>query len=232
MSVELDQATWESGQAEWEPAERPVMPMDPLMVMPLPRWKRAFDILGAGLGLLAFSPLMLAAAVLIKLTSKGSVIFVQQRAGLGGRPFRFLKFRSMVADAEGQKAELVWFNEQTGPIFKMRKDPRMTMLGRLLRKMSIDELPQLWNVLQGDMSLVGPLPPTLDEVPFYSEWQRRRLEMTPGLTCFWQTSGRSHIGFNEWVRMDIRYSTECSFLTDLKILLMTVPAVLSCKGAH
>jgi lipopolysaccharide/colanic/teichoic acid biosynthesis glycosyltransferase len=232
LSIEVGEATWETGQAEWVPEARPVMPMDPLMAVPLPAWKRTFDIFGAGLGLIVFSPVMLVVAVLIKLTSKGPIIFRQQRAGLGGRPFPFLKFRSMVADAEGQKAELVWFNEQTGPIFKMKRDPRVTMVGRFIRKLSLDELPQLWNVLQGEMSLVGPRPPTLDEVPYYSKWQRRRLEMTPGLTCFWQISGRSHVGFNEWVRMDIRYATERSFLTDLKILLMTVPAVVSCRGAH
>jgi lipopolysaccharide/colanic/teichoic acid biosynthesis glycosyltransferase len=208
------------------------MPMEPVMAVRQPRWKRAVDLVGAVAALVVFSPILALTAAAIKLTSKGSVIFKQQRAGVGGRPFTFYKFRSMTVDTEWRKGQLMQFNEQSGPVFKMQQDPRVTRVGRLIRQWSIDELPQLWNVLKGDMSLVGPRPPTLDEVPHYDNWQRRRLEVTPGMTCFWQVSGRALVGFEEWVRMDIRYTVERSFLTDLKILTLTLPAVISRKGAH
>ncbi|MBI1849657.1 MAG: sugar transferase [Planctomycetes bacterium] len=210
---------------------RPVSELQRLLVHPLPGWKRVVDVVGAAIALVAFSPLMLVVALLIKLTSPGAVIFKQKRAKECGEPFTFYKFRTMYADAEKRKQELLSQNEQTGPVFKMRNDPRVTPIGRLLRETSIDELPQLWNVLKGDMTLVGPRPPTLDEVPQYEHWQRRRLSITPGITCIWQVSGRNEIGFEDWMRLDIRYAEARSPLLDLAILSRTVVAVLSRRGA-
>ena len=203
-----------------------------LFLRPLPAWKRAMDIVGATVALIVFSPIMVAVAIAIKLTSKGPVIFKQQRAGLGGKPFTFYKFRTMFENADTMKENLLHCNEQIGPVFKIKADPRITTVGRFLRKTSIDELPQLWNVLTGDMSLVGPRPPTLDEVPHYETWQYKRLAVTPGITCIWQVSGRSKIGFEDWVRMDIRYTKARSLIHDIKILLRTIPAVISQRGAH
>lgn len=195
-------------------------------------FKRGVDILGASVALLVLSPVMLAAAIAVKLSSPGPVLFRQQRAGLGGRPFAFYKFRSMCVDAEQRKQALLEKNEQTGPVFKIASDPRITRVGRFLRRTSIDELPQLWNVLRGDMSLVGPRPPIVAEVKDYAPWQRRRLEITGGLTCIWQVSGRSSILFNDWVRLDLRYVRQASVLTDVRLLARTIPAVLTCRGAH
>ena len=152
--------------------------------------------------------------------------------GKNGQVFTFWKFRTMTVDAADRKPDLLDRNEQTWPVFKMKRDPRVTPLGGLLRKTSLDELPQLWNVLQGDMSLVGPRPPTLDEVQEYERWHLRRLELTPGLTCIWQVSGRSLIGFADWVRMDLQYAARRSVLVDLMLLARTIPAVLSGRGAH
>jgi lipopolysaccharide/colanic/teichoic acid biosynthesis glycosyltransferase len=198
----------------------------------LPAWKRALDMTGAAFLLVLFSPVMLLAALAIKLTSPGPVIYKQQRVGKGGRPFTFYKFRSMVADAEKRREELLDRNEQDGPVFKIRNDPRITPVGRFLRKTSMDELPQLWNVLKGDMSLVGPRPPTVDEVPRYDSWQRRRLDLTGGMTCLWQVSGRSNVGFEEWMRMDLNYIRDRSFFLDMKLLLKTPIEVLRGRGAH
>jgi lipopolysaccharide/colanic/teichoic acid biosynthesis glycosyltransferase len=198
----------------------------------MPWWKRFTDVFVSGSMLLVLSPLLALIATAIKLTSPGPVIFRQRRAGVGGRPFDFFKFRSMTVDAEEQKEELRTKNEQRGPIFKMRQDPRITGLGRLLRRTSLDELPQLWNVLRGDMSLVGPRPPTLDEVPNYKPWQLRRLFLTGGLTCSWQVSGRSEIGFEDWVRMDIRYAANRSFLNDLRLIARTPAAMVTGRGAY
>ena len=199
---------------------------------PLPRWKRAVDLVVAGVGLLLLSPVMATAALAVKLSSPGPIIFRQLRVGRDGRPFVFYKFRTMAAESSSRQASLRPYNEQTGPVFKMRSDPRVTRVGRLLRKTSVDELPQLWNVLRGEMSLVGPRPPTLDEVQEYERWHHRRLNLTPGLTCIWQVSGRSLVGFTDWVRMDIEYAERRSFLLDLRILVRTIPAVLSGRGAH
>jgi lipopolysaccharide/colanic/teichoic acid biosynthesis glycosyltransferase len=190
------------------------------------------DFFGALCGLLVFSPLMIAAALAIKLTSRGPIIFKQKRAGLGGKPFTMYKFRTMIVGAESLKKSLLSRNEQTGPVFKMKNDPRVTWVGRFLRKTSIDEFPQFLNVLKGDMSLVGPRPPTLDEVPHYRNWQHRRLEITPGLTCFWQIMGRAKMSFEEWVRKDILYINSMSLLVDLKLLILTIPAVILRRGAH
>jgi lipopolysaccharide/colanic/teichoic acid biosynthesis glycosyltransferase len=160
------------------------------------------------------------------------VLFRQTRCGLYGRRFTLYKFRTMVEGAEERLAELQHLNEMDGPVFKSRRDPRVTRLGRLLRKFSLDELPQLWNVLRGDMSLVGPRPPIPDEVARYERWQRRRLSMKPGLTCLWQVSGRNELTFEEWMRLDLEYIDNWSLWLDLKIALKTIPAVLRGRGAR
>jgi lipopolysaccharide/colanic/teichoic acid biosynthesis glycosyltransferase len=203
-----------------------------IFIRPIPHWKRTMDVVGAFIGIILFLPLMLWAAFAIKLSSPGPVIFKQKRAGRGGKPFDLYKFRTMVVGADELRTFLSIRNEQTGPVFKIRNDPRVTRVGRFLRKYSIDELPQLMNVLQGDMTLVGPRPPTLDEVPRYDQWHYQRLEITPGLSCIWQVSGRSEIAFENWVRMDICYKNASSFRNDLRILLHTLPAVVSGRGAH
>ncbi len=202
-----------------------------LFRQPLPRWKRLGDLAGAIPLLVLVSPVMLLVAILVKATSRGPVIFRQWRAGPGGNPFVFYKFRTMIDGADAQKEALRAQNEVSGPVFKIRLDPRVTPLGRVLRRTSLDELPQLWNVIKGDMTLVGPRPPTLDEVPKYEAWHARRLDLTGGITGLWQVSGRSEISFEEWMRMDIRYSRTRSPLTDIRILLRTVRAVLSGRGA-
>jgi lipopolysaccharide/colanic/teichoic acid biosynthesis glycosyltransferase len=202
-----------------------------MFLSPPPFWKRLMDVLGAGVLLILLSPLMIGAAIMVRLSSPGPIIFRQKRAGLGGKPFWFYKFRTMYIDAEQRKQELMHLNEAQGPVFKIANDPRVTPIGRNLRRMSIDELPQLWNVLKGDMSLVGPRPPTMDEIDKYTPWQRRRLEVQGGLTCIWQVSGRCLIPFEEWMRMDLRYSRKISPINDLSLLFKTVGAVLSRRGA-
>jgi exopolysaccharide biosynthesis polyprenyl glycosylphosphotransferase len=193
--------------------------------------KRLFDIFASAAALLVLSPVFLVVAVLIKLTSSGPIFFRQARAGLHGRPFNMFKFRTMVVDAERLKDQLAAKNEQTGPVFKMKNDPRVTPIGRLLRKHSIDELPQLINVLRGDMSIVGPRPPLPKEVALYEGWQRRRLSVRPGLTCIWQVSGRNQISFQEWMFLDMRYIDHWSLSEDLSLILQTFPVVLMGKGA-
>jgi exopolysaccharide biosynthesis polyprenyl glycosylphosphotransferase len=200
----------------------------PLMV------KRAMDIVGGFLVLAVFSIPMLAAAVAIKISSRGPVFFRQQRAGLNGKPFVMYKFRSMVSDAEQLKQELAALNEMSGPVFKVTNDPRVTQVGRILRKYSIDEFPQLFNVLRFEMSLVGPRPLPVDEVKrFDDRSHRRRLSMKPGLTCTWQVSGRNDVtDFKEWVRMDLEYIDNWSLWVDCKILWRTIWVVVSGKGAR
>jgi exopolysaccharide biosynthesis polyprenyl glycosylphosphotransferase len=193
--------------------------------------KRLFDVAASGLALIVLGPLLLATAVLVKLTSKGPVFFKQTRSGLHGRPFQMLKFRSMRADAEELRAKLEAMNEQSGPVFKMKNDPRITAVGRFIRKYSIDELPQLFNVLKGDMSIVGPRPPLPTEVAKYESWQRRRLSVRPGLTCIWQVSGRNQISFEEWMYLDMQYIDRWSFANDLSLILKTFPVVLAGRGA-
>ena len=214
------------------PAPVPVRPLGALLRDPLPRWKRLVDVVGALVGLVLTAPIMLVAAVLVRLSSPGEVIFRQRRAGLHGVPFVVYKFRTMVRGAEARKAELLAFNERSGPVFKMTNDPRVTRIGRLLRITSIDELPQLWNVLRGDMSLVGPRPPTLDEVCRYRQWHWRRLAVLPGITCTWQVSARDSVDFDDWVRMDLRYLEHRTLIGDLRLLAATIPAVLSRRGAR
>ncbi len=193
--------------------------------------KRCFDLVVAVVALLVLWPLMLLIAVLIGMTSPGPVIFRQTRCGLNGRRFTFFKFRSMVANAEELKAELVHLNERQ-TVFKIADDPRLTPVGRWLRKFSLDELPQLFNVLKGEMSLVGPRPPLPDEVENYLRWQRRRLRMRPGLTCLWAVKGRDQLDFETWMRMDMEYIDSWSLSLDLTILLRSIPYVLTGRGAH
>ena len=194
-------------------------------------WKRLLDVVLSALLLALALPIVLAVALLVKLSSSGAVLFRQTRCGLNGRLFTLYKFRTMSSDAHERRAEVQHLNEMDGPVFKSRNDPRVTRLGRLLRKFSLDELPQLWNVLKGDMSLVGPRPPIPEEVARYERWQRRRLAMKPGLTCLWQVSGRNELDFDQWMRLDLAYIDNWSPWLDLKILLRTVPVVLSGRGA-
>ena len=206
--------------------------MDAMLTLPTPWWKRATDILGSLFGLVIFSPFMVVAAALIRLTSEGPVLFTQRRAGLGGGQFTIFKFRTMVTNAEAMKAALRKDSEQDGPAFKMKEDPRVTLIGRFLRCTSLDELPQFFNVLLGHMSLVGPRPLPIEEAEECDQWHRRRLSVRPGLTCIWQVRGRSRVGFDDWMRMDMQYIHNRSFLYDLKILLLTIPAVVLRRGAH
>jgi len=194
--------------------------------------KRMIDILVSFVALVVLAPLFLVVAVLIKLTSVGQVFFQQERCTLNGRRFTLYKFRTMTHDAEDKLQELLKYNEMEGPAFKMEKDPRVTPIGRFLRKTSLDELPQLWNVLKGDISLVGPRPPLPQEVAQYDCWQRRRLSMRPGITCLWQVNGRNQItDFNRWAKYDLEYIDHWSLILDFKILLKTIPAVLFGLGA-
>jgi lipopolysaccharide/colanic/teichoic acid biosynthesis glycosyltransferase len=208
-----------------------VLPLEMLFVKPLPLWKRAIDVFGAGCGLLVLSPLLLLTAVLIKLTSRGPVFFTQIRDGLGGRRFRIVKFRTMSIGADARKAALRARSEQDGPCFKMTNDPRITPIGRYLRKSCIDELPQLWNVLTGDMTLVGPRPLDSREAREITGWGRRRMEVTPGLTCIWQVHGKSRVSFAEWMRMDIRYLTARTLLRDAKLIVQTAISVVLHKAS-
>ena len=194
-------------------------------------FKRFMDVICATALLLLLSPVIAIAAIAIKLDSAGPVLFRQKRCGLNGRHFNVLKLRSMYLDAEKRRAELAALNEMDGPVFKIRNDPRITPVGRLLRRLSIDELPQLWNVVRGEMSLVGPRPPIPGEVDEYDVRQRRRLSMRPGITCLWQVEGRNTIGFTEWVQLDLAYIDRWSLLLDIKILLRTLPAVVRGTGA-
>lgn len=193
--------------------------------------KRALDIVGSGIGILLASPLMLGTAFLIKASSPGPVLFRQTRAGRAGRKFKMFKFRSMVVDAEAQKTKLMHLNEMSGPVFKISRDPRITKIGAFIRRTSVDELPQLFNIFMGDMSLVGPRPPLPSEVEEYKPWQRRRLSVKPGLTGLWQVSGRNNVDFEEWMALDLRYIDDWSLWLDIKIILRTVPAVLFKTGA-
>ena len=194
--------------------------------------KRFFDLLIASAVLLLGGVIMIVAAILVKLTSPGPVIFRQVRVGRGGRYFWCYKFRSMCADAEAKKQTLMHLNEASGPVFKIKRDPRITPVGAVLRKLSIDELPQVFNVLKGDMSIVGPRPPLPSEVALYSARDRQRLAVRPGLTCLWQVGGRSNVSFDRWVELDIEYIETMSFMNDVKIVLKTIPAVIKGSGAH
>lgn len=184
--------------------------------------KRVLDITCSVAGLIALSPLLIIIAILIKLESKGPVIFAQKRIGLNGKEFNMFKFRSMVDNAEALKEKLLKQNEVSGPMFKMKDDPRVTKIGKFMRRRSIDELPQLINVLKGEMSLVGPRPSLPNEVKKFEPWMLKRLEVKPGLTCYWQVSGRNNIGFEDWMKLDIRYVEERNFWLDIKLIFKTV----------
>jgi exopolysaccharide biosynthesis polyprenyl glycosylphosphotransferase len=194
--------------------------------------KRMMDVVLALLGLIVFSPLLVVVGLVIKFTSPGPVLFAQERVGMNKRLFKLYKFRSMYVDAEERRRELEHLNEMDGPVFKIKNDPRMTPIGRFIRKTSIDELPQLLNVLRGQMSLVGPRPPLLAEVDRYDWLYRRRLSIKPGITCLWQISGRNEITFKQWMEMDKAYIDNWSLWLDIKILAKTIPAVLFSKGAR
>jgi exopolysaccharide biosynthesis polyprenyl glycosylphosphotransferase len=194
--------------------------------------KRACDVVVSALGLLALLPLFAVVAAAIKATSPGPVIFRQERIGLRGRPFTLLKFRTMCTGADLMLEDLRDRNEADGPLFKLRQDPRVTRVGAVLRRYSIDELPQLWNVLRGEMSLVGPRPPLAGEVALYEEWQHDRLEVRPGITGLWQVSGRSELSFEDYVRLDLFYVENWSIAYDLFILSKTVPLLVSTRGAY
>lgn len=194
--------------------------------------KRTMDLVGAGVGLILASPIMLITAIAVKRYDGGPVIFAQERVGKNGVHFKMYKFRSMFLDAEEHLAELQKYNQVDGPAFKMENDPRITPVGRFIRKTSIDELPQLLNILKGDMSIVGPRPPIPREVAQYTDWDWGRLAVKPGLTCYWQVSGRSNLSFDEWMRLDLKYVEEQGFFTDIKILFKTVGVVLRGNGAY
>ncbi|MHB8170325.1 MAG: sugar transferase [Thermincolia bacterium] len=212
------------------------IPYMEMLKTPMRGWqlvvKRLIDIIASVLGLVIMAPLLLMVALAIKIENPGPVIFKQKRVGKNGRVFDFYKFRSMVVNAEELREELAAANEVDGPIFKIKHDPRVTRVGRFIRKYSIDELPQLFNVLKGDMSLVGPRPPLSNEVEVYGDWEWRRLEVTPGITCIWQVSGRSNISFDKWMELDVYYIENWSLWLDIRILLQTIPAVLRGSGAY
>lgn len=194
--------------------------------------KRLIDIVGSGLGILILIPVFLIIGILIKLEDpKGSVFFSQKRNGLNGKEFNMYKFRSMVHNAEDLLENLMSKNEMDGPVFKIKDDPRITKIGKFIRKTSLDELPQLFNVLKGDMSLVGPRPPIPREVIQYNKYQYQRLLVKPGITCYWQISGRNNIDFDEWVELDLKYIKERNLFKDIYIILMTLPVLLGDKNA-
>ena len=199
--------------------------------LPLPWWKRGMDVAGAMLGLVAAFPVIVVLALYVTLDSRGGPFYRQTRVGIGGRCFTCWKFRSMRRDADSMLESLLAQNEASGPIFKMKDDPRRTRAGRLLRKTSLDELPQLWNVLRGDMSLVGPRPPTVPEVLRYDEHHLQRLIVTPGITGLWQVTLRGRHDFGDMVLLDVEYARRRSVWLDLRILLMTVPTVILGRGS-
>lgn len=194
--------------------------------------KRCFDVVASLMGMIVLSPVFMATAIAIKCEDpKGPVVFSQERVGKDGKSFKMYKFRSMYTDAEDRLVELQEQNEADGPVFKIKDDPRITKVGHFIRKFSIDELMQLINVFVGDMSVVGPRPALPHEVAEYDDYAKNRLTVKPGLSCYWQVSGRSNIGFDEWMALDVKYINEMSVLTDIKIILLTIPAVLKGDGA-
>lgn len=193
--------------------------------------KRLIDIICSFVGILVLSPLFIIIAIIIKFTSKGPVFFSQKRVGRNGKEFDMYKFRSMVVNAEELKEKLAAQNEMSGPMFKMKDDPRVTKVGKFIRKTSIDELPQLWNILKGDMSLVGPRPSLPKEVAQFDDWMYKRLEVKPGLTCYWQVSGRNNIDFEDWMKLDIRYVEERNLWIDIKLIFKTVGVLFGDKNA-
>lgn len=183
--------------------------------------KRSLDIIGSLIGLVLLSPIFLIVSVLIKIESNGPILFMQKRVGLNGKEFNMYKFRSMVVNAEELKEKLKNRNEMSGPMFKIKDDPRITKVGKFIRKTSIDELPQLVNVLKGEMSLVGPRPSLPNEVKEFKSWMLRRLDVKPGITCYWQVMGRNKIGFEDWMKLDVKYVEERNLLLDIKLIFKT-----------
>ena len=194
--------------------------------------KRGIDVIVAGVGLILLSPIITIVACAIKLTSKGPIFFLQKRVGKNGELFNMYKFRSMVVNAEEVKEKLKHKNEMSGPMFKMKDDPRVTKVGKFIRKTSLDELPQLWNVLKGDMSLVGPRPSLPKEVEQFDSWMFKRLTVRPGLTCYWQVSGRNNIDFEDWMKLDVKYVEERNLWIDIKLIFKTVGVLFGDKNAH
>lgn len=195
-------------------------------------FKRTLDILASVCGLIILSPIMIIIIILIKLESEGNSIFCQDRIGLNGEKFKMYKFRSMVKDAEAIKEKLSEQNEMSGPMFKIKDDPRITKIGKFIRKTSIDELPQLFNVLKGDMTLVGPRPSLPKEVKEFEPWMMRRLEVKPGLTCYWQVSGRNNIDFENWMKLDIKYINDRNFILDIKLIFKTFFVLFGDENAY
>jgi exopolysaccharide biosynthesis polyprenyl glycosylphosphotransferase len=223
--------------ARWQLDELDGMPIMTIQSGPPIGWqlaaKRLIDFFGSAVLLLALAPVFVTVAMLIKLDSPGPVFFRQERVGLNKRRFRLFKFRTMVVEAEKQQLLLECLNEADGPVFKIKDDPRITRIGKFLRRFSIDELPQLFNVFKGDMSLVGPRPlPVRDIERIDASWHKRRLSVKPGVTCLWQVNGRSDVSFEHWVRMDLEYIDNWSLALDMKILMKTIPAVLRGAGAY
>lgn len=212
--------------AESNGEAQPANPVEIMLARSLPAWKRAMDIALSSLGLLVTAPVIGLAAAAIKITSPGPVLFRQRRSGIGGKPFLMHKLRTMTVHAEQMQQALRHLNEQDGPAFKIENDPRVTRVGRILRTTCIDELPQLWNVLRGEMSIVGPRPLPCRESDACQGWRRARLDITPGLTCIWQVRGRSKVSFDEWMRMDLEYARNLSLWTDLSLILGTVMLVV------
>lgn len=203
---------------------------DFFLAQPTPRFKRLVDIVGSLFGLAMAAPILLLASLAIRASSRGPIFFCQEREGIAGRRFKIYKLRTMAVDAEARKAELRAQSHQDGPAFKMHRDPRITPIGRFLRWSSIDELPQLYNVFRGDMSLVGPRPLPTDESEACLRWQRRRLDVVPGMTCTWQVSGRGDVSFDEWVRMDLTYIKKKGLWQDAKLIAWTIPSILFRRG--
>ncbi len=216
--------------------EAPERPVERRGLLDAARWqlivKREIDVFVSFLLLLLLLPLLLITAAAIRLTSRGPALYVHERIGRDGEPFRMFKFRSMRVQAHEGRDEVWHLNEAGGPVFKIHDDPRITGIGRVIRKLSIDELPQLLNVLRRDMSLVGPRPPLPEEYETYGPREHQRLAVTPGITCIWQVSGRSDVDFDTWVDMDLEYIADWSLRQDLKLLLLTIPAVVSGRGAY
>lgn len=194
--------------------------------------KRVIDIICSLAAIIVLSPIMIITALAIVIESPGNPIFAQERVGKDGKLFKMYKFRSMCLDAEKKLKKLQKKNEADGPVFKIKDDPRITKVGHFIRKFSIDELMQLFNILKGDMSIIGPRPALPNEVAEYDEFAKLRLKVKPGLSCYWQVSGRSNIGFEEWMQLDVKYINEMSLLTDIKIILLTIPAILKGDGAY
>lgn len=194
--------------------------------------KRVIDIICSLAAIIVLSPIMIITALAIVIESPGNPIFAQERVGKDGKLFKMYKFRSMCLDAEKKLKKLQKKNEADGPVFKIKDDPRITKVGHFIRKFSIDELMQLFNILKGDMSIIGPRPALPNEVAEYDEFAKLRLKVKPGLSCYWQVSGRSNIGFEEWMQLDVKYINEMSLFTDIKIILLTIPAILKGDGAY